>query len=341
MRIHLLPILLLATAALAGPPSEPGFVGFHVEPLANLSAGQKAELKAAGDHGVHVAAIVAKGPAAEAGLEIGDRLVRFASNDVPDLICNDPEPHHLWRVAIRMMMAIPRAGEPIEVVVERGGKEIALTLTPVTSAEMHRLQADDLWQDALPLADAGPAMPLQADFEGLTTPLPAGFLPYEGHWRVVREGQGGVLRQDRMILPWAVLLIAGKGRCYRDGKASVRFLPVSGVADASGGIIFRAQDPHNYYVARPNALEDNFRIYVVKNDIRTQLGTVKVTPPAKNTWHVFELTFHGPNLRATLDGKDVVEARDETFASGWCGLWTKADSVTLFDDLAVVPAGEQ
>ena len=142
-------------------------------------------------------------------------------------------------------------------------------------------------------------------------------------------------------MPPSCLLIAGKGRCYRDGTASVRFLPVSGVTDASAGIIFRAQDPLNYYVARPNALEDNFRIYIVKDGIRTELGSVTVTPPPKNTWHTFEVTFHGPTFRATLDGKDLVEARDETFTSGWCGLWTKADSVTLFDDLKVTPAGQQ
>jgi hypothetical protein len=53
---------------------------------------------------------------------------------------------------------------------------------------------------------------------------------------------------------------------------------------------------------------------------------------------VIEVEFRGDTFRATLDGRDAVEARDATFSSGWCGLWTKADSVTLFDDLRVVPA---
>jgi hypothetical protein len=154
---------------------------------------------------------------------------------------------------------------------------------------------------------------------------------------VVRDPDGGAaLRQDRMILPWAVALVAGKGLAYGDAKASVRFMPVSGVADASGGIVFRAQDPLNYYLVRPNALEDNFRLYVVKDGVRKQLATVQVTPPELRTWHVIEVEFKGDAFRATLDGKDVLEARDATFASGWCGLWTKADSVTLFDDLNVV-----
>lgn len=82
------------------------------------------------------------------------------------------------------------------------------------------------------------------DFQGLGEGalLPPGFHPYEGPWRVIPEADGAN-GQERMILPWAVLVVAGKGRCYADGTASVRFLPVSGVADASGGIIFRAQDP--------------------------------------------------------------------------------------------------
>lgn len=341
-----LPFLLLllpavpAAFAAPGPAADQGLVGFHVEPLAVLSAGQKADLKVTGDKGVVVAAIVEKGPAAEAGLALGDRLLRFASYDVPDLLSDTQEPRHLWRVAIRMMMDNARAGVPIDLAIERGGAPRTLTLTPVSAAEMHRLQADEEARDLPLLKDAGSPEPLAVDFQGATALLPAGFFPYEGRWRVIRdpEGANAVLRQDRMILPWAVLLVAGKGRAYADAKASVRFMPVSGIADASGGIVFRAQDVRNYYLVRPNALEDNFRVYVMKDGVRTQLASVTVTPPERNTWHVIEVEFKGPVFRATLDGTNLVEARDETFASGWCGLWTKADSVTLFDDLKVVPA---
>jgi hypothetical protein len=329
---------LLAAIAAAAP--EPGIVGFHVEPLSVLSARQKADLGVAGDRGVVVAAIVGKGPAEKAGLEVGDRLLRFGGNDVPDLVEARDEARHLWRVAIRMMLANARAGEEIPVVVERNGAQRTFALTAVSAAELHRLQADEAWKDLPPLLEAGSPEPLHIDFEGLAADalLPEGFHPYEGRWRVLKDPEGAtVLRQDRMVLPWAVMLVAGKGRCYADGKATVRFMPLAGIADASGGIAFRAQDPLNYYLARPNALEDNFRIYVMKDGVRTQLATVKVAPPAPGTWHMIEVEFKGPVLRARLDGKDVVEARDATFQRGWCGLWTKADSVSLFDDLAVVP----
>lgn len=338
----LLPLLLLSAAGAApGSPSDRGFAGFHVEPLAVLSAQQKADLKVTGDHGVVVACIVAQGPAARAGLEIGDRLLGFGPYEVPDLVTTAEETRHLWRVAIRMMMDNVRAGVPLDLVVERNGARKTLTLTPVGAEDLHRLQADEAARDLPPLSGAGPAEPLAIGFEDLAAGalLPDGFFPCEGRWRAIKEPESasGVLRQDRMVLPWAVLLVAGKGRAYKDGKASVRFMPVSGVADASGGILFRAQDPMNYYLARPNALEDNFRLYVVKDGVRKELASIQVTPPARNTWHVIEVEFKGATLRATLDGKDAIEAHDETFASGWCGLWTKADSVSLFDDLKVAP----
>jgi len=342
----LLIALLAAPVARAEPAREPGIVGFHAEPISILSERQKADLGVAGDHDVVVAAVVPKGPAAKAGLRIGDRLRTFGPHEVPDLHSRErDEAHHLWRVAMRMMLANARVGEPLEIGVERDGVLHTCTLTPVSAEEMHRLQADDAWREPPPLADAGPARPLHIDFQGLAagTALPEGFHPYEGSWRVVREGEGenAVLRQDRMTIPWAVLLVAGEGRCYGDATARVRFRPVAGVVDASAGIIFRAQDPLNYYVVRPNALEPNFRIYIVKDGVRTELASLDVAPPERGTWHEFTVTFRGPVLRATLDGTHVVEARDATFASGWCGLWTKADSVTLFDDLQVAPEGSQ
>jgi len=339
--------LLLALPASALPDAEQGYVGFRLEPLVILSASQKAELGASGDHGVVVATITEGGPAEKAGLRPGDRVLRFGNEDVPDLLSDTDEPRHLWHVAVHLLTENIPAGVPVKMTVERDGARKTIAITPVTEAQIHALQADAaLGGRMLPaLAEAGAAQPLSIGFEGLSEGalLPDGFFPYEGRWRVVTEpgsGTNPVLRQDKTTLPWAVLLVAGKGRAYRDGKASARFMPLKGIEDASGGIIFRAQDPKNYYVVRPNALEDNFRIYIVKDGIRTEIASVRVDPPKENTWHVFDVTFRGSKFRATLDGTDIVEATDETFASGWCGLWTKADSVTLFDDLKVVPEGK-
>jgi hypothetical protein len=139
--------------------------------------------------------------------------------------------------------------------------------------------------------------------------------------------------------PWAVLLVTGEGRAYADGTVSVRFRPVSGEVDQTAGIVFRAKDAENYWLVRANALEDNLRLYRIENGVRRTLASVEVRPPAKGEWHVLEVTFTGPTMRATLDGTAVVEAKDEaSYAAGWAGLWTKADSVTEFDDWKASPA---
>jgi pyruvate, water dikinase len=148
-----------------------------------------------------------------------------------------------------------------------------------------------------------------------------------------------VLRQDLPVLPWSALLVTGKGRVYADGHAQVRFKPLSGVTDASGGVIWRAQDGVNYYLCRANALENNFEIYTMKDGVRTTISETVVDPPALNEWHVIDVWFHGNRFRAMLDGKDVVEATDDTWSSGWCGLWTKADAVTSFDGFEITPEG--
>jgi len=49
----------------------------------------------------------------------------------------------------------------------------------------------------------------------------------------------------------------------KDGFVQVKFKPISGKEDQAGGIVWRAKDSDNYYIARANALEDNVTIYTV------------------------------------------------------------------------------
>jgi len=328
---------------------EVGFAGVQFEPVAIMTAEQKAELGITGDHGIVIAVVTEGGPAERAGLKLGDYATMFGDMEVPDLtVKGRGVEHHTWRLYMRTVYASVRAGKPIPVQIVRGGKEMTLTIHPVSAEEAHRLQGDEAAAAAGPvpaLADAGPARSQTFDFESLEEGafFPFPFHPFEGRWRVgldpVSPGNH-VLRQDHTVLPWAVLLVAGPGCALEDGRASIRFYPVSGVCDASAGIIFRAQDEKNYYVVRPNALEDNFRIYIVKDGIRTELGSLQVTPPVKKKWHTLEVSFEGTTFRATFDGAHAVEAHDDTFTSGWCGLWTKADSITLFDDFTFAPTRE-
>ena len=124
----------------------------------------------------------------------------------------------------------------------------------------------------------------------------------------------------------------------RDVDLGVRCKPVSGKVDQACGLVFRAKDANNYYLARANALEGNVRIYFVKDGKRQQFGTWsgKVTSGA---WHELRVIARGDRFEVSWDGAKVVEVKDATFGdAGRVGLWTKADSVTYFDDLTVKPA---
>ena len=115
----------------------------------------------------------------------------------------------------------------------------------------------------------------------------------------------------------------------------MRFRPVSGREDASGGIIFRAKDGQNYLLVRANALENNFRLYSIVNGKRSTIASARVTEPKLGVWHTIRVVTAGPKIQAYLNGAMLLDHQDKTFAEGWVGLWTKADSVTEFSDLEV------
>jgi hypothetical protein len=118
----------------------------------------------------------------------------------------------------------------------------------------------------------------------------------------------------------------------KDGFAQVKFKPISGKEDQAGGVIWRAKDSDNYYIARANALEGNVTIYHTIKGKRTEKKrtNMKVT---SNQWHTLRVDFQDNRFTVTFDGKKAIEWDDETFKdAGKVGVWTKADSVTLFDD---------
>lgn len=118
----------------------------------------------------------------------------------------------------------------------------------------------------------------------------------------------------------------------KDGFVEVKFKPVSGKEDQAGGVIWRCEDADNYYVARANALEDNVTIYHTIKGKRVSFKNVD-TKVASGEWHTLRADFEGNKFTITLDGKKVIEATDNSFSeAGKVGIWTKADSVTLFDD---------
>jgi 3-keto-disaccharide hydrolase len=139
-------------------------------------------------------------------------------------------------------------------------------------------------------------------------------------------------------------VIVAPGGPYGNVAVDVRFKPLSGREDASGGIVFRFSEGR-YYVIRANALEDNFNFYYY--DPNSFLASViggrhlitggNVTAPALGQWHKLRVIAEGDHIQGWLNDQQLVDYRDSRFASGKVGLWTKADSVTAFDDLVVRP----
>ena len=154
-----------------------------------------------------------------------------------------------------------------------------------------------------------------------------------GQWVRRPSGDRKVLAQTVETQPWAVAVLEDKK--FGDLDVSVRFRPVSGREDASGGIIVRARDDRNYLLVRANALENNFRLYTMVNGKRSTIASAKVTEPKLGVWHAIRVVATGPKIQAYLNGTMLLDHQDKTFTDGWVGLWTKADSVTEFADLEI------
>ena len=120
----------------------------------------------------------------------------------------------------------------------------------------------------------------------------------------------------------------------KDGFVAVKFKALSGKEDQAGGVLWRCKDKDNYYIARANALEDNVCIYHTIKGKRTEKKRADIKVPG-NVWHTLRVDFQGSHFTVTFDGQKALEWDDDAFKdAGKVGLWTKADSVTAFDDLS-------
>ena len=138
-----------------------------------------------------------------------------------------------------------------------------------------------------------------------------------------------VLRQSGSgTFPWCV----DKQSSLADGFVEVKMKPVSGREDQAGGVVWRWKDGDNYYVARANALEGNVSLYHTTGGRRITIKYVDA-PVARDAWHTLRVEFAGRHIRVVFDGVTRIELDDAHIAgAGAVGVWTKADSVTLFDD---------
>ena len=147
--------------------------------------------------------------------------------------------------------------------------------------------------------------------------------------------KSNVLKQSGSgAFPWCVKT----GTALADGIVEVKFKPLSGREDQAGGLVWRWKDGNTYYVARANALENNVSLYYTEGGRRRTIKYVDAPVPG-NAWHTLRVEFKGTRIRVLLDGKAYIEQDDNHIAGpGAVGVWTKADSVTLFDDFMYQPA---
>ena len=140
-----------------------------------------------------------------------------------------------------------------------------------------------------------------------------------------------VLRQSGQgTFPWCVR----KDVAITDGFVEVKFKPARGEGDRAGGVVWRWKDGDNYYVARANALENNVSLYHTTHGSRQTIEYASA-PVQSNVWHTLRAEFSGKQIKVILDGKLVIEQSDTHIAgTGAVGVWTKADSVTEFDDFS-------
>ncbi|WP_254509527.1 prenyltransferase/squalene oxidase repeat-containing protein [Anatilimnocola floriformis] len=199
------------------------------------------------------------------------------------------------------------------------------------------------WLDELEQADANSTR-RRWQFED----VPLGELPkhwtcanslpaLSARWEVFeREGVTGLVQSSSSGAYKQFHVCLSDYRCI-NVDVRVRLKSISGELDQGGGVVWRYADPKNYYIARWNPLEDNFRVYKVVDGVRSQLDSAKV--PHRVDWQTLRIVTYGRNIRGYLDDKLLLEAEDDQFAqAGLIGLWTKSDAVTQFDDLQVVAA---
>ncbi len=160
-----------------------------------------------------------------------------------------------------------------------------------------------------------------------------------GKWEVLKDAtapsQPNVLAQlSKENLGYHFNVAVADNTNYSDVEIELKFKAIDGQEDQGGGPVWRYKDADNYYICRANPLESNFRVYKVVDGNRRQLQSANLEIPS-NKWHTMKIENVGNHIKCWLNGKLLLDVKDDTFKEGKVGLWTKADAVTYFDDVEV------
>jgi hypothetical protein len=163
-----------------------------------------------------------------------------------------------------------------------------------------------------------------------------------GKWKVIKDdtasGKSNVIAQtSQEYFGYHFNMVVNEDEFYDNLELTVKFKGVEGHEDQGGGPVWRYQDNNNYYIARANPLEDNFRVYKVVDGKRIKMDSARLEITG-NEWHTIKILARKNKIQCFYNGQPYLEVKDDTFQkAGKIGLWTKADAVTYFDDLKVRP----
>jgi hypothetical protein len=167
-----------------------------------------------------------------------------------------------------------------------------------------------------------------------TGAIAKGFTNEVGEWKVAASDSGKALAQSAKNANSVFNIALISDTNSKDVDLSVRMKAIAGEHDQGGGLVWRAKDAKNYYLARYNPLEDNYRLYHVVDGKRTLIKNVDITHT--DGWHTLRVTMAGDQITCYYDDKKYVEAKDTTLTeAGKIGLWSKADAQSQFDDLTL------
>lgn len=159
----------------------------------------------------------------------------------------------------------------------------------------------------------------------------------EAKWNIISDAGNKVVAQQAKNESDCFNILALDNLFYKNFTLTVKMKAVAGEEDQGGGLVWRFIDNSNYYIARCNPLENNFRFYKVMNGSRKQLKSVDCSIKS-GEWFTMSITMNGNNITCSLNGTKVIETSDDTYPNaGKVGLWTKSDAQSYFDDITIQP----
>ncbi|MBK8291030.1 MAG: DUF1080 domain-containing protein [Flammeovirgaceae bacterium] len=165
--------------------------------------------------------------------------------------------------------------------------------------------------------------------------LPSNWTPATSTWSIVADGNNKAMKQTEKNSGSQYNICVEGSQRYQNLSAEVRVKASEGGEDQGGGLVWRYQDAQNYYIMRANPLENNLRLYQVVNGNRKQMESANVKMKSSE-WFTLKVVMTGNSIDCYYDGQKLLSSKDDTFPNaGLVGFWTKADAISLFDDLKI------